>query len=363
MGDNDGVRIIGHLDLDAFFASVEERDRPHLRGKPIVVGADPEAGRGRGVVSTASYAARKYGIHSAMPISEAWRLSEAARARGEEPAVFISSHFSKYSEVWQSVVSIVRRSVPVLQRTGVDEMYMDLSFTRSFAAAGEMCLEIKKEIFETEKITASVGIGPNRLIAKIASDFRKPDGLTLVAAEDAFDFLAPLAVRVLPGVGPKTEQALLWAGIKTVSDLRGVSEEELETRFGKWGRAFYLKARGIDDSPLTEEREVKSVGEQETFREDTRDAGVILGALNKMCEDVFRRLRAGDFKSFWTVVITVRFGDFTTKSRAHTLPEAADTLDQLKSEAIRMFLPFLDRRENPARKNIRLVGVRVEKLE
>jgi len=187
------VSIIGHLDLDAFFAAVEERDRPELRGQPLVVGADPEGGRGRGVVSTANYAARRYGIHSAMPISRAWKLSEAARRRGEPPVVFVPPRLSRYAEVSARVMAIVRRHVPLVEEAGIDEAYLDLSFAGNFAAAREICRTIKEQIKAEEHLTASIGVGPNKLIAKIASDFQKPDGLTVVTPEEAEAFLAGLS--------------------------------------------------------------------------------------------------------------------------------------------------------------------------
>jgi DNA polymerase IV (DinB-like DNA polymerase) len=356
------MRIIGHLDMDAFFAAVEELDHPELKGLPVVVGADPQGGKGRGVVATANYAARAYGIHSAMPITRAWRLAAAARARGRPPAVFVRPNFRRYVEVSQRVLAILRKYAPRVEEGGIDEAYFDLSFAGSFGRAREICLKIKQEIRAKERLTASVGLGPNKLVAKIASDFQKPDGLTVVTPEEAEDFLAPLAVRKIPGIGPKTEQYLNRLGVKQVRDLKKFTPGQLEEMFGKWGLALYDKARGRGGAELVEEYETKSVGEQETFAKDTLDLNFIFTRLWEMCQGVRRRLEHEGFRSFRTVVVTVRFADFDTHTRAHTLPEPVSSLRTLEFEAMKLLMPFLDRRENPKHKLLRLIGVRVEKL-
>ncbi len=212
------MRLIGHLDMDAFFAAIEARDHPELTGKPVVVGADPKGGRGRGVVATANYAARRYGIHSAMPISQAWKASEAARRRGLPEAAFVRGSHRRYSEVSVRIMAILHQFAPVVEEASIDEAYFDLSFAGSVDAAMEICRQIKAEIKAREDLTASIGLGPNKLVAKIASDFQKPDGLTVVRAEEAEDFLAPLPVRKIPGIGPKTERFLAGMGVKTVQD-------------------------------------------------------------------------------------------------------------------------------------------------
>lgn len=357
------LRIIAHLDMDAFFAAVEERDNPKLQGLPIVVGADPLDGKGRGVVSTANYKARAYGIHSAMPISKAWQLSEDARRKGNPPAFFVRPNFERYSEVSERIMTILGRYASLIEAASIDEFYFDLSFAGSYQKAEEICWNIKNEIKTKERLTASIGIGPNKLIAKIASDFKKPDGLTVVEEKDAEGFLAPLSIRKIPGIGPKTEAHLHGLGIKVVQDLRRFSQEELQGMLGKWGLELHDKVRGIDDSQIQEFYEAKSVGEQETFLRDTRDSGFIFEQMRIMCEDILRRLFEEGFKSFRTVVIMVRFSDFETKSRSHTLPYHANSLKSLETEAIRLLLPFLDRRENPRMKLIRMIGVRVERLE
>jgi len=356
-------RIIGHLDMDAFFAAVDERDRPDLRGLPIVVGADPLGGRGRGVVSTANYKAREYGIHSAMPITKAWRLSEAARAYGKPPAVFVRPNFQRYSEVSERIAAILRSHAPAIEQSGIDEAYLDLSFAGTFAEAETICRKIKEEIREREGLTASVGIGPNKLVAKIASDFRKPDGLTVVEETEAEAFLAPLPVRKIPGIGPKTEAFLKSRGIGIVEEFKKIPRDRLQELFGKWGWEMYDRIRGRDDSPVQERYEPKSVGEQETFLKDTRDPDFLMERIALMCRNVARRFPEEGFKTFRTVVLTVRFGDFETKTRSHTLAAPASSVNELESEAMKLFEPFLDRRENPESKLIRMIGVRVEKIE
>jgi DNA polymerase IV (DinB-like DNA polymerase) len=356
------VRIIGHLDMDAFFAAVEERDKPRLRGKPIVVGADPEDGRGRGVVSTANYKAREYGIHSAMPISEAWRRADAARRAGKAETVFIEPNGTRYGEVSQNVMGIVRRHSAHVEQASVDEACFDLTSAGGYERAEKICRAIKQEIVRKEKLTASVGIGPNKLVAKIASDMQKPDGLTVVREEEAESFLAPLSLRKIPGIGPKTEAAFVNQNKRTIADLKSYSRESLVQLFGKWGRDIYEKIRGRDETPITEEYAAKSIGEQETFREDTLDAIFLAVRIKHLAAGVFRSLIQEGFKEFCRVVVTVRFSGFETKTRSHTLDAPASDSRTLEFEATKLFLPFLDARENPQKSKIRLVGVRVEKL-
>jgi DNA polymerase IV (DinB-like DNA polymerase) len=356
------MRIIGHLDMDAFFASVEERDNPRLRGLPVVVGADPKGGKGRGVVSTANYQARKYGIHSALPISRAWRLSEAAKLRGEAPAVFLRVNIDRYAEVSERIMQILRSNVPLVEKAGIDEAYLDLSFAGSFKKATEICRSIKKEIKAKEQLTASVGIGPNKLIAKIASGQQKPDGLTVVTPKKAWAFLQPLAVREIPGIGPKTEMLLKEKGVRVVHDLRKFTRKALQEALGKRGSELYKKVRGRNETPVVEEYEVKSIGEQMTFPEETEDSDFVSEQLGALCRDVFIRFRESGFRGFRTVAITVRFADFETKTRCHTVRKPIATNELLESEAFKLLLPFLNARENPQNKKFRLVGVRVEKL-
>ncbi len=373
------MRIIGHLDMDAFFAAVEERDNPSLAGLPIVVGADPDGGYGRGVVSTANYKAREYGIYSAMPISRAWRLSEEAKKKGKPAAIFLRGNFQKYAEASAHIMEILRKHSPTVEEASIDEAYFELTWRLGpqvregsrlpWEKAAETAQKIKKEIFEKEKLTGSIGIGPNKLIAKIASDFKKPDGLTVVKEADAEKFLEPMGVRKIPGIGPKAEEKLAARGVFLMRDIRKLSKDELGKLFGKWGFEMYERVRGRDDSPLITEREAKSIGEQTTFQKDTSEPDFLMKELDELCKDVFARFKKDGWKSFRTVAITVRFSDFETKTRSHTVKSPASSaggsvsnIKDLELEALKLFLPFLDSRENPHRKAVRLLGIRIERL-
>lgn len=356
-------RIIAHLDMDAFFAAVEERDKPRLKGLPIVVGADPEEGRGRGIVATANYAARKYGIRSAMPIGEAWRRSEAARRAGDLPVAFLSGSYRRYVEVSRRVIAILGATAPSVEQASVDEAYLDLSGLGSFDAAEVSVRKLKARILAEERLTCSVGIGPNKLVAKIASDFRKPDGLTIVYPEFVEKFLEPLPIRAIPGVGPKAEAKFAASKIRTVGDAKRLSEETLLDWFGVWGRSLHRKLRGDDHAPVSIEREdAKSVGEQETFRHDTLEAGFLSERLRELAAAVHRRFLADGFGAYRTVVLTVRFAGFETRQRSRTLPVPAKDVATLQFEALRLLVPFLSKEENPHHRPVRLLGVRIEKL-
>lgn len=356
------MRIVAHVDMDAFYTSVEERYHPELRGRPLVVGADPKAGRGRGVVAAASYAARRYGIRSAMPISRAWRLAEAARRRGEPATVFLRGDHCLYREVSERLMKLLAERADAFEEASIDEAYLDLSGLGSYEVATEYVRTLKAAILAQEGLTCSVGVGPNKLVAKIASDFQKPDGLTVVRPEDVERFLEPLPVRVLPGVGPKTEQILHARGIRTVGELRAVDLERLRQWFGRWGEDLFAKARGVSTSPVCNVWEPKSVGEQETFEEDTRDAGFVLDRARALARSVADRLGREGFRGFRTVTVTVRFETFETMTRSHTTRGVRMGEAALYADAVRLLLPFLDGRENPRRRRIRLIGIRVEKL-
>ena len=356
------MRLIAHLDMDAFYASVEERDHPELRGRPIVTGADPKAGRGRGVVTTANYAARRYGIRSALPISRAWQLAESARRRGEPATVFLRGDHAHYRAVSARIMAIAAESADAFEQASIDEAYLDLSSRQDWERAAAHLRVLKADICSRESLTCSVGLGPNKLVAKIASDARKPDGLTVVPLDAVQRFLDPLSVRVLPGIGPKTEAALHGRSIRTIADLCRVEASTLTAWFGKWGEDLYRKARGLSDDPVSNEGERKSVGEQETFDEDTIQRTVVEARIRALASAVFERTRADEVAGFRTVTLTVRFADFATTSRSHTAKEPLTTEGELSRTALGLLDPFFDARENPRAKRIRLIGVRVEKL-
>ncbi len=366
------MRIIGHLDADAFFASVEEKYTPSFRGKPLVVGSDPKQGYGRGVVSTASYAAREYGIHSAMPISKAWQVSQLAKSQGKPEVIFLPVDFELYGAVSFNIFQIIKKylpaeasakeGAPLTEQASVDEFYFDLGHYKTFKKAEQICQKIKKEIKAQEKITCSIGVGPNKLIAKIAAGVNKPDGLLIVRQNEATDFLEPMEIREIPGIGPKTQEMLNKQNIFLIKDLKQLSQQELKEKLGKRGMDLYFKARGIDHSPIEQNRETKSIGEQNTFERDTFDIIFIGSEFEKCCARVFERFKKSGFSSFKTVAVTVRLSDFTTKTTAKSFPEPCLASDSKKFriEALKLLLPYLDRRKNPKQKLIRLIGVRVE---
>src|SRR5262245_21598690 len=247
------MRIVVHLDMDAFYAAVEAERDPSLRGRPLVIGADPKGGQGRGVVMTASYAARKYGLRSAMPISRAWRLAEAARRRGEPETIFLRGDHALYREVSARIMALARDGADAIEEASIDEAYLDVSSQGDFDRARDHALVLKSRIREREGLTASVGIAPNELVAKIASDMQKPDGLTVVPPDAVLDFLAPLSIRVIPGIGPKTQAFLGSHDIKTIADLRAVDPARLVEWLGKWGTDLHERSLGISDSPVSNE--------------------------------------------------------------------------------------------------------------
>ncbi len=356
------MRIIAHLDMDAFFAAVEEKDNPNLQGLPVAVGADPRNGRGRGVVATANYAARAYGLRSALPISQAWHLSEQARRQGRPAVVFLAPRFERYVEISGDIYSIARNHLSEIERAGIDEMYLEMSVASSYERAAEISRDIKQEIWQKERLTASIGVGPNKLIAKIASDQNKPDGLTVIREEDAEKFLEPLSIRKLPGIGPKTEARLNAVGFRTIGQLKSASADKLEEILGRWGSDLLEMARGLDDSPVEESTEVKSVSEQETFLDDTLEVGFIISRLKEMAEHVFARLEGEEFQGFRTAVLVIRFADFETKTKSLTLKNAVFSSSELSTIALQLLMPFLDRRLNPKLKRVRLIGLRLQKL-
>lgn len=357
------VRIIAHLDMDAFFAAIEERANPRWRGRPLVVGADPRGGTGRGVVSTANYAARAYGIHSALPIRQAWQLAQIAHAAGKPAVIFVPGSWSRYAATSRRIMDRLTRVVPLVEQRSVDEAYLELSFLGSWHAAEAFCRQLQQEIVRDEGLTASIGVGPSKLIAKIAANLHKPAGLTVVEPRTVISFLAPLSVRALPGVGPVTERALARLGMTTVAQVQERSPAELEERLGQFGTYLAQIARGADERPLGHDQVAKSIGHHRTFYTDTLVASFLLPTLLAMCDDVFQRLSHDGFHSFRTVVVTARFADFTTISRRRTTRDACASLRQLQVMALRLLLPFLDRRENPRLLSLRLIGVRLERLQ
>lgn len=342
------MHIIMHVDLDAFFAACEERERPELKGRPVVVGADPKEGKGRGVVSTANYAARDYGIHSGMPVSKAYRLCRSA--------VFLPVNFALYHRVSEGVMRILRKHADRFQQVSIDEAFLDVSSCDSYEKAEEAAGMIKKEIEAQEGITCSIGIAANKLVAKTASDLRKPGGLTVVEPEKTAEFLLPLPVRKLYGVGRKTEAALRSIGVETIGDLAKIDVQTLQSMFGRWGTEMHFLANGVDDSEVVEEEGIQSVGREYTFEEDTGDVQLLHEVVDAASEDVAEAL-AKESVSCRTVVIKVRYENFETHTRQKTLAKNFADAETIRSTAKDLLKSFTE-----SKKRIRLVGVRVTNL-
>ncbi len=357
-------RIIAHLDMDAFFASVEEQKRPHLLGRPIVVGSEIIDGIGRGVVSTANYRAREYGIKSAMPITMAWRLSQEAKNQGKEEVIFLPVDFNLYHKISFQVFEIIKKYSNKVEQASVDEFYFDLSFADTFLEAKIICSKIKAEIKSKAGVTCSVGIGPNKLISKICAGIKKPDGLLVIEPKNVQDFLNPLDIRELSGIGPKTAQVFYKKNIKTIKDLNTFSLLELKELLGKQGEKIYSKVRGIDNDSITECREVKSIGQQVTLNVNSLDIMLIGDLFNKLCDSVFEKFVVGKFTMFKVITITVRFADFKTQTSAKSIKLGIGKNQKklFKIEALKLLLPFLDTQKNPHQKLIRLIGIRIEKI-
>ncbi|MGE5553139.1 MAG: DNA polymerase IV [Betaproteobacteria bacterium] len=322
------VRTIVHVDMDAFFAAVEVLDHPEYRGKPLIVGGPRDARRG--VVSTCSYEARRYGVRSAMPLAQAARLCP--------DAIFVPGRLDRYAEVADVVHRVFCEFTPVVEPVSIDEAFLDLTGAEhlhpSLEALGRA---IKHRIAAaTGGLTASVGIAPNKFLAKLASEFCKPDGLLVVTEENLDSFLSPQPVGRLWGVGPKTEAEMNRYGIRTVADLRRVPLEWLVERFGNAGPILHQLAHGQDDRPVSSGGDPKSLGHEETFAHDLTDLQTLRRVLAQLSGQVGRRLRQHGFVAR-TVTLKFRYADFTTLTRSHTLPTPFDDDDTILAEALRLW--------------------------
>lgn len=346
------MRTIMHIDLDAFYAAVEQREHPEWQGKPVVVGADPKQGTGRGVAMTASYEARKFGIKSAMPISRAYKLCPTA--------IFTPPNFPLYTAASDAVMDILRSHSEKFEQVSIDEAFIDVTAKVSRGDKNKIetfAVAIKNEIRQKEKLSCSIGIAANKLVAKIASDYRKPDGLTIVAAGREKEFLSPLPVRKLIGVGEKTEAVLKQMGVNTIGDLAALPNEFMLKEFGKIGLYLHEAANGVDNSEVEECYEVKSINRNYTFEEDTKDHELIFAAMNEMLEDAHSSLTQNNFRCK-TIGIRARFEDFETHTKEKTVKEATKDLALIKTTAKTLLQPFL-----ADKRLIRQVGIRLAHLE
>ncbi len=344
-------RTILHVDLDAFYASVEVRENPALRGHPVVVGADPRGGRGRGVVCAASYEARRYGIHSAMPISVAYRRCPTA--------VFLRPRMTLYAEVSTRFMKILERYTDCIEPLSIDEAFLDVTGSRSLFGDGEAIAQrIKDEVCDEERITASIGVAPTKFVAKIASDLRKPDGLVLVAPDQVTEFLNPLPVGRLWGAGAKTIPVFQQLGLETIGEVAASPFEALRRALGESAaRHFHSLARGIDPREVEPERRAKSIGHETTFAEDVHDRSVVQDTLLELVEQVARRLRARGRRGR-TITVKLRTADFKTVTRRASLPQPVDVAEAIRPLATGL-LRSADRTDLP----IRLIGVSVSDFD
>lgn len=336
-----------HVDLDAFFAAVEQRDRPELRGRPVVVGG---GGRDdRGVVSAASYEARRYGIHSAMPLRTAASLCA--------DAVFVPVDGRKYSVVSRQVMEILRRYTPAVEQVSIDEAFLDVAGSEALhGSAAQVARSIRGTVRRELDLTVSVGVASTKLVAKIASDLEKPDGLVVVTPGTEAAFLAPLPISRLWGVGAKTAAVLAELGVRTIGDLADLPDDLLARRFGRQGPVLARRARGIDPSPVSAAEPARSVSHEHTFAVDTADHEVLERTLLALSEGVASRLRAGGVKAR-TIAVKVRDSSFTTITRQRTLQEPTDQTEVVFRSAVDLARPHL------RGSRIRLLGVGASHLD
>ncbi|MFS0893626.1 DNA polymerase IV [Microbacterium sp. 179-I 3D3 NHS] len=342
--DDTGTRIL-HVDMDAFYAAVEILDDRSLAGLPLIIGA-PD---GRSVVSSASYEARRYGVHAAMPVAQALRLCPTARV--------VVPHFSRYQPVSRQVMAIFESFTPLVEPLSVDEAFLDVQGVRRlWGSPAQIAAMIRRRVADEVGITCSVGVAATKHVAKMASTMAKPDGMLVVAAADTLEFLGPRPVRAMWGVGPKAAEALEGRGIRTIGDIRSSSLQVLERAVGPALSARLTQlARGEDPRAVETERVEKSIGHEETFDEDIRDRSFLRAELLRLADRVAARLRRAEWEAA-TVSIKVRFDDFRTVNRSQTLSEPS-AVGQRLGEAAQGLFDQIDRRDP-----VRLIGVRAENL-
>ncbi len=343
-------RTILHVDMDAFFAAVEQRDNPELRGRPVIVGSDPKQGKGRGIVATCSYEARRLGVHSAQPISRAWRLCPQG--------VYLRPDMERYARASERIMALLLEFTDLVEQVSVDEAFLDVSGCRRLFGGGEeIAGKVKARILQAQRLTASVGVASNKFVAKVASDLRKPDGLVVVEPGTEREFLNPLPIGRLWGVGSKTEKALHMMGIERIGQLAVFDRAALIRRFGASSDHLWRLAQGLDERPVLPEEGYQSIGHELTFEEDTLDAARLHATLLGLTEKVSRRLRAHGVRCR-TITVKLRESDFSTFTRRTTMTKAADTTEAMFPVAERL-LRGLARKG----KAVRLIGIYASHLQ
>lgn len=333
-----------HIDMDAFFASIEQVDNPSLKGKPVIVGEGK-----RGVVSTASYEARAFGVKSAMPIFQAKKLCPLG--------ICLPVRMSRYQEISAKIMSILDEFSPVIEQISIDEAYLDTSgLEKILGTAVEIARKIKERIRSETSLTCSIGIAPNKFLAKIASDSEKPDGLTIINENQIMKFLRDLPVRKIPGIGPVTEENLAKFGILKVSDILKFPEDFFRQEFGKFGDTLIDLAKGVDESPVVSQSVIKSISSEMTFEEDTKDRELLRKWLIPQCEEVGRRLREENLKGK-TITLKLKLSNFRTVTRSHTLISPTNATNIIIKNATHLLQKY-----NLTSK-IRLIGVGVSNFQ
>jgi len=340
--------MILHVDMDAFYASVEERERPELVGKPVIVGGEAQR---RGVVAAANYEARRFGVHSAMPTATARRLCPHAE--------YLRPRIDFYAGVSRQIREIFFRYTPLVEPLSLDEAFLDVTgSTGLFGPADEIARRIKAEIRREVRLVASVGVAPNKFLAKIASDLEKPDGFVIVPPDGVQEFLDPLPVGRLWGVGKVSHRALTGLGVATIGQLRRLPPDVLQDRFGSTGEHLWQLAQGIDDRRVTPDHEAKSISHETTFAVDVADKEVLRAWLLELTEQVARRLRRHGLRAR-SVHLKVRFADFSTITRSRTLAVPTDLTEELWQAAAEMF----QKRLPPGHAAVRLLGMGTSGLD
>jgi DNA polymerase IV len=341
--------IVAHLDLDAFFAAVEELESPALRRVPLVVGGDP---KGRGVVATANYVARGFGIHSAMSCAEAYRRCPQA--------VFVRPRHALYKDYSREVWATIREIVPTVEQAGIDEGYLDLGeVAPAFDDARALAEAVRAVVRARTRLSCSLGVATSKVVAKVASDRRKPGGLTVVRPGLEAEFLAPFPIRILPGIGPRAEERLVALGIRTIGDIAALGDDQLGGVLGgKVGRELRDRARGIDRRTLEVSTERISISQEETFERDIADPERLHGELRRMAAKLAEHLR-GREQVARTVTTKVRYPDFSIRTRSTSLPVGTDDAERIGDLACQLLDRALRDRPGP----LRLVGVGVSGLE
>ena len=343
---NDLSRKIIHIDMDAFFAAVEIRDNPKLKGKPVIIGSDPRQTGGRGVVSTCSYEARAFGIHSAMSSKEAYERCPQA--------VFISGNYEKYKTVGLEIRAIFKRYTDLIEPMSIDEAYLDVTENKlDIKSAVKIARLIQEDIWQELHLTASAGVSYNKFLAKMASDYQKPHGLTVILPDQAQDFLKQMDIAKFHGVGKKTVERLHEMGIYTGADLLDVSEVTLIDRFGRLGFDLYRKARGIHNSPVKSNQIRKSIGKEKTYGKILRDEEDIKKELTLLSEKVALSLSKQD-KTGKIIILKIRYADFSTITRRKSLSQATQDASQISQTAIQLYEELAEKE-----KGIRLLGITV----